>query len=120
MFAAVGVASKWYEGPLRDVVIGQFLDYFGTVSMVLGARVVLVRASMWKVAGTVLAILMAIEFSQRLHGGFIERIRENLVDHVAALEISVKEKLDWRRPIRERPRVFLGGAILLGVAIGLL
>jgi len=79
VFAAVGVASKWYEGPLRDVVIGQFLDYFGTVSMVLGARVVFVRASMWKVAGAVLALLMAIEFSQRLHGGFIERIRENRI-----------------------------------------
>src|SRR3954463_4978563 len=79
LFGITGIASKWYTGPGSGVVIGQFLDYFGAVCMVLGVRVVFVRAPVWRVAGAVLATLMAIEFSQRLQGGFIERVRENRI-----------------------------------------
>jgi hypothetical protein len=79
LFAALGVASKWYTGPGREVVVGQFLDYFGTTCMVLGLRAAFVRAPARRVAGAVLAILMAIELSQLLHGGFIERIRANRI-----------------------------------------
>jgi len=50
----------------------------------------------------------------------IERIRASLQRDVTALEISVKEKLDWRRPIRERPVVWVGGAFALGFVIAVL
>ena len=50
----------------------------------------------------------------------IERIRASLQRDVTALEISVKEKLDWRRPIRERPIVWIGGAFALGFVIAVL
>ena len=50
----------------------------------------------------------------------IQRIRESLQHNVSALELTVKERLDWRRPIRERPVVWLGGALAVGFVLGLL
>ena len=50
----------------------------------------------------------------------IERIRENLAHNVTALEVTVRDKLDWKRPIREKPLAFVGGALALGFIIGLI
>lgn len=50
----------------------------------------------------------------------IERIRASLQRDVTALELSVKDKLDWRRPIRERPVAWIGGAFAVGFVIALL
>jgi hypothetical protein len=50
----------------------------------------------------------------------IERVRETLVQDVNALEETVRDKLDWKRPVRERPLVYLGGALALGIVLGLL
>ena len=50
----------------------------------------------------------------------IERIRTSLERNVSALELSVKQKLDWRRPIREKPVLFIGGAFALGFVIAVL
>ena len=50
----------------------------------------------------------------------IERVRENLARDVTALEVSVREKLDWKRPIRERPMMSVGAAIGAGLLLGLL
>ena len=50
----------------------------------------------------------------------IERLRENLSAHVEALQATVRNKLDWRRPIRERPLVCLGAALAAGLVLGLL
>jgi len=50
----------------------------------------------------------------------IERIRTSLQRDVTALELGVKQKLDWRRPIRRRPVVWIGGAFAVGFAIALL
>jgi hypothetical protein len=50
----------------------------------------------------------------------IERIRESLQRHVSALELTFREKLDWRRPIRERPVVYVGAALGVGLVLGLL
>lgn len=50
----------------------------------------------------------------------IERIRASLTRDVTALELSVKDKLDWRRPIRERPAAWIGGAFAVGFVIALL
>ena len=50
----------------------------------------------------------------------IERIRENLTRDVVALETTVRDKLDWRRPIREQPLQALGAAFTVGFLLGLL
>ncbi len=50
----------------------------------------------------------------------IERVRESLARDVTELEVTVREKLDWRRPVREQPLVFVGGALALGFVIGLI
>lgn len=50
----------------------------------------------------------------------IDRLRENLERDVHALEVEVRQKLDWSRHVRERPLLFVGGAFGLGVVIGLL
>jgi ElaB/YqjD/DUF883 family membrane-anchored ribosome-binding protein len=50
----------------------------------------------------------------------IERVRENLARDVTALEVSVREKLDWKRPIRERPMMSVGAALGAGMLLGLL
>lgn len=75
--AALGVASKRYGGAGRSVAIGQGEDFFGTLFLVLAPRLVLLHVALWKIAAAVLAILVAIELSQLLHGGFIERLRAN-------------------------------------------
>lgn len=73
--AVIGAASKYYLGPGRSVVVGQGEDFFGTVFLILFLRVVFVRAAMWKVAGAIVAIVVAIEISQLFHGGWIDRAR---------------------------------------------
>jgi hypothetical protein len=50
----------------------------------------------------------------------IERVRESLSRDVSALELTVKQRLDWRRPIRERPLPYACGAFALGLVLGLL
>jgi ElaB/YqjD/DUF883 family membrane-anchored ribosome-binding protein len=50
----------------------------------------------------------------------IDRLRESLTRDVRSLELSVRNKLDWRRPIRERPVLCVGVALGVGVVIGLL
>jgi len=50
----------------------------------------------------------------------IERVRQALVRDVSALESVVRDRLDWRRPIREKPLAAVGGAFALGFIIGLL
>jgi hypothetical protein len=50
----------------------------------------------------------------------IARVRETLQRDVSALEVTVRDKLDWRRPVRERPLVWAGGALALGFVLGVL
>ncbi len=50
----------------------------------------------------------------------IERVRESLQRDVSALELTVKDKLDWRKPIREQPLPWFFGALAVGFVIGLL
>jgi ElaB/YqjD/DUF883 family membrane-anchored ribosome-binding protein len=50
----------------------------------------------------------------------IARVRETLQRDVSALEVTVREKLDWRRPVRERPLVWVGGALAVGFVLGVL
>ncbi len=50
----------------------------------------------------------------------IERIRDSLTRDVTALEQTVRARLDWRRPIRERPLLCIGAAFGAGVLLGLL
>lgn len=75
LVAAIGAASKYYAGPGRGVVVGQFEDFFGTVFLILFLRVAILHAAFWKVAGGIVAIVVAIELSQLLQGGWIERAR---------------------------------------------
>jgi hypothetical protein len=50
----------------------------------------------------------------------IERIRENLTRDVVALESTVRDKLDWRRPIREAPVKSVAMAFGLGFLLAML
>jgi hypothetical protein len=50
----------------------------------------------------------------------ISRIRDSLAENVHALEVTVRRTLDWRRPIRERPLQFVGGALVLGFVLGMI
>jgi hypothetical protein len=77
--AAIGIASKRYGGLGRGVVVGQFEDFFGTVFLILALRVVLLRAPLWKVAGSILGMVCAIEISQRFHGELMERARSTWI-----------------------------------------
>ncbi len=50
----------------------------------------------------------------------IGRIRESLQRDVSALEMTVRHKLDWRRPVRERPLTCLAGAFAIGFVLAIL
>ncbi len=50
----------------------------------------------------------------------IDRLRESLTRDVRSLEMSVRDKLDWRRPIREKPILCVGVALGVGVVLGLI
>jgi hypothetical protein len=71
----IGILSKYYRGPGSEHVIGQALDFFGTMFLVLAARFVFLRPPVWKVAGAVVGVLTVMEFSQRFHGELLERAR---------------------------------------------
>ena len=71
----IGILSKYYRGPGSEHVVGQALDFFGTMFLVLAARFVFLRPPMWKVAGVVVGVLTVMEISQRFHGELIERAR---------------------------------------------
>ena len=43
--------------------------------------------------------------------------RQNLLMHVSELQEEVREKMEWRRPVQQRPFVFLGAAFAIGFLI---
>ncbi len=49
----------------------------------------------------------------------IELARQDLAITVQEMQLSVRDKLDWRRPIRKRPFVATGAALAVGFLIGL-
>jgi hypothetical protein len=49
----------------------------------------------------------------------IALIRDRLVDNVTTLEVVMRDKVDWRRPIRERPVAWLLGGFVVGLVIAL-
>lgn len=73
--AAIGVASKLYAGPGRALVVGQFEDFFGTLFLILFPRLLLPRIPLARIVVAVLAIVVAIELSQLLEGGWIAHVR---------------------------------------------
>lgn len=73
--AGLGIFSKLYTGPGRAVAVAQGEDFFGTLFLILFPRVFFLRAALWKIAGVVLVLLVAIELSQLVHSGGIERVR---------------------------------------------
>lgn len=48
----------------------------------------------------------------------IAKTRERVATSMLALRHEVSRRTDWREWVRERPTVFVGGAFLLGLAIG--
>ncbi len=48
----------------------------------------------------------------------IARSRIDLLADVDALQRAVRERLDWRRPIRLHPLPILGAAFAIGVLVG--
>lgn len=50
----------------------------------------------------------------------IDRVRDNLARDIHALEVTVREKLDWRKPIRDQPLAYFGAALGLGFLVGIL
>lgn len=94
--ALTGVASKFYRGPLHDVVVGQFEDFFGTVFLVLALRVVLTRRPFWTVGSAMVGVVVAIEISQRFHGAVLERARATwLGAHVLGSEFEWSDMLAY-------------------------
>ncbi|MFO0756060.1 MAG: DUF2809 domain-containing protein [Byssovorax sp.] len=73
--AILGAASKRTTGPLREVAVGQLEDFFGTLFLILVPRAALLHVAFWKVAAPVLAIVTAIEISQRFDGPWLTRAR---------------------------------------------
>jgi hypothetical protein len=49
----------------------------------------------------------------------IEAARQDLVVTVEELELAVRERMEWRTWIRRKPLAFAGGALVLGLLIGL-
>ena len=76
---AIGILSKYYRGPGSEHVRGQALDFFGTVFLILAARLVFLRPPTWKVAGAVVGALTVMEISQRFQGELLERIRSTWI-----------------------------------------
>ncbi len=76
---APGILSKYYHGPGREHVIGQALDFFGTMFMILAARVVILRPPAWKIAAVIVGALTVMEISQRFHGELLERARSTWI-----------------------------------------
>jgi ElaB/YqjD/DUF883 family membrane-anchored ribosome-binding protein len=50
----------------------------------------------------------------------IERVREDLARDATELEVTLRDKLDWSRPVRERPLAFAGAAFAIGLVLGLI
>jgi hypothetical protein len=48
----------------------------------------------------------------------IERGRARVVTDVEALQIAVRDKLDWRRRVREHPGMAIGLVFCVGLWIG--
>lgn len=76
---AIGILSKYYRGPFSEHVIGQALDFFGTVFLILAARLAILRPPVWKVAAAVVGALTVMEISQRFHGELLERARSTWI-----------------------------------------
>ena len=77
--AVLGFGGKRWTGPGREIAVGQFEDFFGTVFLILALRAALPRAPLWKVAGPILAIVVGIEISQAFHGPLLDRARSTWI-----------------------------------------
>lgn len=73
--ALLGFASKRYTGPLERVAVGQLEDLFGTMFLILVPRAFLPRVPFAWIAAPALLLVTAIEFSQRIEGGWLGRAR---------------------------------------------
>ncbi|MEP7119603.1 MAG: DUF2809 domain-containing protein [Byssovorax sp.] len=103
---AIGILSKYYHGSGSEHVIGQALDFFGTVFMILAARVVFLRQPMWKVAAPIVGALTVMEFSQRSHADLLERARTTWIGlHLLGSTFEWLDLLCY----------FLGGAVALWI-----
>lgn len=49
----------------------------------------------------------------------IEEARHDLVVTFHELELAVRERMDWKTWVRRKPLHFAGGALVLGLLIGL-
>ena len=104
---ALGSLSKYYHGPGSEHVLGQALDFSGTVFMILAARAVVLRPPMWKIAAVIVGALTVMEISQAFHGEWLERARSTWIGlHVLG---SCFEWLDF-------VAYYSGGAVALWLA----
>jgi uncharacterized protein DUF2809 len=98
----IGILSKYYRGPGSEHVLGQALDFFGTVFMILALRIAILRPPAWKVAAVIVGALTVMEISQSFHGELLERARSTWIGlHVLG---SCFEWLDF-------VAYYLGGAV---------
>jgi hypothetical protein len=94
--AAVGVASKLYAGPGRALVVGQFEDFFGTLFLILVPRLLLPRIALSRIVFAILAIVVAIELSQLVEGGWIARARTTWIGaHVLGTDFEWADLLAY-------------------------
>lgn len=50
----------------------------------------------------------------------LEEARRELITSARDIRDDVKQLTDWRRPIRQRPWLFIGSAFALGFAVALI
>lgn len=77
--ALLGFASKRYTGPLERIAVGHLEDFFGTMFLILVPRAFLLRVPFASIAAPALLLVTAIEFSQRIEGGWLGRARETWI-----------------------------------------
>ncbi len=51
--------------------------------------------------------------------GEIERLRGDLAASLSQLGDTVAERTDWRLHVRRRPWTFVGGALVVGLVLGM-
>ncbi len=90
--AGLGIASKLYAGPGRALVVGQFEDFFGTLFLILLPRLLLPRVPLAAIVAAILAIVVSIELSQLVEGGWLARARTTwLGAHVLGTDFEWKD-----------------------------
>jgi hypothetical protein len=79
LLVAIGLPSKWYEGPGKSLIVGQWWDLWGAAAVFFLARVFVTRLSALRLALVTWALLMLNEFLQLAEGPFWDTMRQTKI-----------------------------------------